>query len=74
MIESHFRSIAKATSYRILGTLVTFFIAWILTGKFELAARIGILDTVFKIVTFYGHERVWNNISFGKKKKPEYNI
>lgn len=73
-MDSHFRSIAKAASYRILGSLVTFLVAWILTGKFELAAKIGLLDTILKIGAFYGHERIWNNISFGRKKKPEYNI
>jgi uncharacterized membrane protein len=74
MIESHFRSIVKAASYRVIGSMVTFLVAWILTRKFELAAQIGLLDTILKIGAFYAHERLWNNISFGRKKKPEYNI
>jgi len=74
MIESHFRSIVKATSYRLIGRIVTFVVAWILTGKFELAAQIGLLDTVLKIGAFYGHERLWNKIPLGRKQKPEYNI
>ena len=73
-MESHLRSIVKAASYRILGSLVTFAVVWILTRKLELAAQIGLLDTILKIGAFYGHERIWNNISFGKKKKPEYDI
>ena len=73
-MESHFRSIAKALTWRAGGTVVTFAIAWILTRRFELAAQIGILDTVVKIGAFYAHERLWNRLQFGKQKPPEYQI
>ncbi len=73
-MESHFRSIVKAISYRIVGSLITFLIAWILTRQFELSAQIGILDTTLKIAAFYGHERFWNFIPFGKRKSPDYQI
>jgi uncharacterized membrane protein len=49
-------------------------VAWILTRRFELAAQIGILDTIVKLGAFYAHERVWNRMNFGKKKPPEYEI
>ena len=74
MIESHFRSIMKAITWRAGGTVVTFAIVWIITRKLELAAQIGVLDTVVKIGAFYAHERIWNRLDFGKKKQPEYQI
>ncbi len=73
-MESHFRSIVKAITWRAGGTVVTFAVAWILTREFKLAAQIGVLDTVIKIGAFYFHERAWNQLSFGKKKPPEYQI
>ena len=73
-MESHIRSIAKAITWRTGGTVVTFGVAWILTRRLELAAQIGILDTVIKLGAFYAHERVWNRLNFGKKKPPEYQI
>ncbi len=73
-VESHLRSIAKAVTWRVGGTVVTFTIAWILTRQFELAAQIGILDTIIKIGAFYGHERLWNRLQFGRPKPPEYQI
>lgn len=73
-MESHLRSVAKAITWRAGGTVVTFIIAWILTRRFELAAQIGILDTIVKIGAFYAHERLWNRLNFGKKKPPEYEI
>jgi len=73
-MESHFRSILKAITWRAGGSVVTFAVAWILTREFELAAQIGVLDTAIKIGAFYVHERAWNRVSFGKKKSPEYQI
>ena len=73
-MESHFRSIVKAVSYRIWGSLVTFLVAWLFTANFRLAAGIGVLDTVLKIGAFYGHERLWNNINIGRKKSTQYAI
>lgn len=73
-MESHFRSIIKAVTWRAGGTVVTFAVAWILTRKFELAAQIGLLDTTIKLAAFYVHERMWMKISFGKLKPPEYQI
>jgi uncharacterized membrane protein len=54
--------------------LVTVVVAWLVTGKLELAAQIGLLDTVVKIGAFYAHERLWNRLSFGKVKQPDYQI
>ncbi|MHC4462903.1 MAG: DUF2061 domain-containing protein [Planctomycetota bacterium] len=73
-METHYRSIAKAITWRAGGTVVTFAVAWILTGNISLSAGIGMLDTVIKIGAFYIHERLWNRLSFGKQKPPEYQI
>ena len=73
-METHVRSIAKAITWRFGGTIVTFVVAWILTREFELAAQIGVLDTIIKLGAFYVHERMWNRLSFGKKQPPEYQI
>ncbi|MHC4570497.1 MAG: DUF2061 domain-containing protein [Planctomycetota bacterium] len=73
-METHFRSIVKAVSWRAGGTVVTFIVAWILVGKLDLAAKIGVLDTAIKVGAFYIHERLWNRINFGKQKPPEYQI
>ena len=73
-MDSHVRSIVKAVTWRAGGTLVTFLVAWIITQKLELSIQIGLIDTIIKIGAFYGHERFWNKITFGREKKPEYYI
>ncbi|MBL7214486.1 MAG: DUF2061 domain-containing protein [Phycisphaerae bacterium] len=73
-MESHIRSIFKAITWRVGGTIVTFLTAWIIVGTVEMAAKIGVLDTLLKIAVFYFHERFWNRLNFGKMKPPEYQI
>ena len=73
-MERHIRSIAKAISWRLIATVVTFLTAWALTGTVEIAAKIGLLDTAIKLVAFYSHERTWNKLNFGKVPQPEYEI
>ena len=60
--ESRVRSIAKAVSWRTLGTIDTFILSWIITGRVDLAAAIGGIEIFTKIALFYLHERVWTKI------------
>jgi uncharacterized membrane protein len=73
-METHLRSIAKAVSWRIGGTLVTFAIALFVSGNVTIAVKVGLLDTFVKIGAFYAHERLWHKVDFGKLKPPEYQI
>ena len=75
-VESNSRSIAKALSYRILGSAVTALIVFVLTGKGSLSVGAGALDMVLKIVAYFVHERIWNHINYGRTstKAPEYEI
>lgn len=61
------RSLVKALSYRIWGTLTSFFVALILTGSAELSGLIAFWETVVKIVIYYVHERGWNFIQWGRR-------
>jgi len=73
-METRFRTVIKALSWRFIATLVTFTVAWIITKELKFAAEIGIADTVIKLGAYYFHERTWIGIDFGKKKPPEYQI
>lgn len=65
--EKPIRSILKAISWRIVGTMDTIFISWILTGEIETALAIGSVELVTKMILYFGHERLWNIISYGKE-------
>lgn len=65
--EKPLRSIAKTISWRFIGTLDTIVISWILTGQMETALAIGSVELVTKMILYFGHERIWNSINFGKE-------
>ena len=67
LTEKPLRSIVKTISWRIIGTLDTIAISWILTGQVETALAIGSVELVTKMVLYFGHERIWNSINFGKE-------
>lgn len=64
--EKPIRSIAKAFSWRIVGTLDTLIISYLLTGKIALAASIASIDFLTKMVLYFFHERLWNKVKWGK--------
>ena len=64
--EKPIRSVVKAISWRIIGTLDTILISWFITGKLELAFSIGSIELVTKMVLYFFHERIWNTIKWGR--------
>jgi len=64
--EKPLRSILKSISWRILGTLDTVLISWIVTGDTKMALSIGSVELVTKMVLYFFHERMWNRIKWGK--------
>lgn len=64
--ERPIRSLAKAVSWRITGSLDTMLLSWFFTGDLGIAAAIGLTEVLTKMVLYYGHERAWNRISLGR--------
>ena len=65
MRESHLRSLVKAVSWRVLGTLVTMLISYVITQRISFAIYIGVFEFLAKVGFFYLHERLWNAVSYG---------
>lgn len=63
--ESHVRSIIKGITWRIVGTLDTLVISYLILHETSSASGIALWDTLFKFVLYYGHERLWQNIPLG---------
>jgi uncharacterized membrane protein len=65
--DQSIRSLAKAVSWRITGTIDTFIISWAITGEPLLASGIALTEIMTKVFLFWAHERVWNKIDWGRK-------
>jgi uncharacterized membrane protein len=65
--ESPIRSLVKAYSYRVCGTLTTVIISYLVTGVFAISLAIGATEMVIKPFVYWCHERVWNKIKWAKQ-------
>ncbi len=66
MTENHNRSILKAISWRIFGSIDTILVSLFITQNLKLALSIGFIETFTKMFLYYFHERIWNKTNFGK--------
>ncbi len=66
--DRHRRSIVKAITFRIVATLATIIIVYLVTGNLKLSGLLGGLDLISKFILYYLHERIWESISWGKKE------
>lgn len=66
--ETHARSVAKAFSWRILGTLATSLLVFLFTRRLAMSLAIGAFEFVSKIGLFWLHERLWDRTRFGKRE------
>ncbi|GAA4312672.1 DUF2061 domain-containing protein [Compostibacter hankyongensis] len=60
--RDHLMSLLKGISWRIVGTLDTIMISYIVTGRITLALSIGSIEVFTKIALFYFHDRAWELI------------
>lgn len=66
-------SLFKAISWRIFGSLISFFIVFILSGDFTVSLNFSILECFLKIAGYYIHDCIWdkffNSLNGQKKQK-----
>jgi uncharacterized membrane protein len=67
--ESRLRSLLKGISWRIVGTIDTMIISWIVTGNIVFAATIGSVEVITKVILYYFHERAWQMIPRGRVRQ-----
>jgi len=61
------RHILKTITYRILGTLTTVLVSYLLGATVEISALIGISELLLKPIIYFIHERIWFNYIRFKK-------
>jgi len=63
---THARSLVKGISWRVVGTMDTIFISYLITGHSLKAFKIGGFEVFSKITLYYIHERIWGKIKWGR--------
>jgi len=67
--DSRRRHILKTVTWRVLGTLDTIILSWIISGNPFTGLKIGFAEVVTKMILYYYHERAWYRINFGLDKR-----
>ena len=62
-------SLLKTISWRVVGTIDTITISYIITGEVKSALSIGSIEVVSKMILYYFHERIWTRASSWRRKK-----
>lgn len=63
---SYKRHVAKTITWRLVGTLDTILLSWIITGELLSSLKIGLAEVITKTVLYFLHERVWYNTNLSK--------
>lgn len=69
--ELHRRSLVKSISYRLLSITADTIVAYFFTRDVETTAGIVLFVNAYSTFLYYGHERVWSFVHWGKRKNEE---
>jgi len=67
-IQSVKRHIAKTVTWRVIGTIDTMLLAWLISGNPIIGLKVGGVEVITKMILYYLHERVWHKFKFGVDK------
>lgn len=59
------RHLIKTFSWRGIGTIDTILFSWLITGNPLTGLKIGVFETLSKMLLYYGHEKLWHRIDYG---------
>lgn len=65
------RHVAKTITWRIVGTVDTMMLGWLVTGNPMTGVKIGGFEVATKMVLYFLHERAWYKVNFGLQQREE---
>ena len=65
IVNSNKRHLIKTFSWRVIGTLDTILLGWLITGNPFTGLKIGGVETVSKMLLYFAHEKLWYKINYG---------
>lgn len=67
--DSKKRHIAKTITWRIVGTIDTMILAWVISGDPMIGLKVGGAEVVTKMILYYLHERGWYRLDYGLEQR-----
>jgi uncharacterized membrane protein len=63
------RHVAKTITWRVIATVTTVILAWLISGDPMIGLQVGGWEFFIKMALYYFHERAWYKIDFGLGKR-----
>lgn len=60
--DSNLTLFYKTIIWRIVGIISTSFLLWYMTGNLLLATSVGLVDTIIKLLLYWGFEKWWEKM------------
>jgi uncharacterized membrane protein len=67
------RHILKTITWRVIGTIDTMLLGWLISGDPMIGLKVGGLELITKMILYYIHERAWYNVGLGIPKRHLFN-
>lgn len=68
------RHLAKTMTWRIIGSIDTMIIGWLISGDPLIGMSIGGTEVITKMVLYFFHERLWFKYGYKKNKSVERHL
>lgn len=68
-METKQRSWVKSIVWRLLGIIILGAITWVITKDIQTTTSVTLIFHTIRLVLYYYHERLWDKIDWGLKKK-----
>ena len=69
MADARTRSLTKSITYRVTNIVADLVVVYALTRRLDITIGVTVVTNMASTVIYYGHERIWNKINWGRKKK-----
>ena len=66
-MDRHRRTLVKTLTWRFFAVLITWIVVYLYSRDVQESTVVAVIANVIKMAVYYLHERVWNNLSFGKR-------
>lgn len=68
-MKNQTRTLTKTVTWRLIGTLDTLLITWIITGSITIGCSVIGIEFFTKMALYYFHERAWRYQRIKRSKK-----
>jgi uncharacterized membrane protein len=62
------RHILKTITWRMVGTIDTILLGWLVSGDPLIGITIGSFEVITKMILYFLHERIWYKLDFGVER------